>query len=302
MIDLLQHFVHGISLGAIYALIALGYTMVYGVLQLINFAHGDVFMLGAMMGWYASSRWTREASNPSWPGAVGVTLLSMVICGTTGFLIERFGYRPLRGSPKLNSLITAIGFSFLLEYGGQYVFGPNPRAFGALPISPSDQVLLLGVSISYIDLICVGVSVALMIVLNRIIFHSRIGTAMRAVSWNPPVAALMGVNIDKVISFTFVLGSVLAAVAGILFASAYRKVEPLMGLMPGLKAFVSAVLGGIGNVQGAMLGGLILGLAEQLVSSYVSSQWKDAIAFAILILILLVKPSGLLGKGTAEKV
>jgi len=302
VVDLLQHIVHGVSLGAIYALIALGYTMVYGVLQLINFAHGDVFMLGAMMGWYASSRWTQEAAHPTWFGAIAVTLASMAICGTTGFLIERFGYRPLRGSPKLNSLITAIGFSFLLEYGGQFVFGPNPRAFGALPVSPSDQFRVLGVSISYIDLICVGVSVGLMIVLNRIIFHSRIGTAMRAVSWNPPVAALMGVNIDKVISFTFVLGSVLAAVAGILFASAYRKVEPLMGLMPGLKAFVSAVLGGIGNVQGAMLGGLILGLAEQLVSSYVSSQWKDAIAFAILILILLVKPSGLLGKGSAEKV
>ena len=302
MTHFLQHVVDGVSLGSIYALIALGYTMVYGVLKLINFAHGDVFMLGSMMGWYASSRWTQEAAHPSWLGAIAVTLVSMAICGTTGFLIERFGYRPLRDSPKLNSLITAIGFSFLLEYGGQFVFGPNPRAFGALPISPSDQFPVLGVSISYIDVLCVGVSVVLMIVLHRIIFHSRTGTAMRAVSWNPSVAALMGINIDRIISFTFVLGSVLAAVAGILFASAYRKVDPLMGLMPGLKAFVAAVLGGIGNVQGAMLGGLILGLAEQLVASYISSQWKDAIAFSILILILLIKPSGLLGKGAAEKV
>jgi branched-chain amino acid transport system permease protein len=300
--DLPQHVVNGLSLGSIYALIALGYTMVYGVLRLINFAHGDVFMLGAMMGWYASSRWTQEALHPSWPGAVAVTLVAMVICGATGFFIERFGYRPLRKSPRLNSLITAIGFSFLLEYGGQFLFGPNPRAFGALPVSPADQLPpVLGVSISYINVICVFVSLVLMWLLNRIIFHTRIGTAMRAVSWNPDVAALMGVNVDKVITFTFVLGSVLAAVAGILFASAYRKVEPLMGLMPGLKAFVAAVLGGIGNVQGAMLGGLILGLAEQLVSSF-SSQWKDAIAFAILILILLIKPSGLLGTGTAEKV
>ena len=301
MEDFVQHLINGLNLGAIYALIALGYTMVYGVLKLINFAHGDVFMLGSMMGWYASSRWTQEAAHPSWLGAIGVTMVSMAICGTTGFLIERFGYRPLRDSPKLNSLITAIGFSFLLEYGGQFVFGPNPRAFGALPVSPSDQFSVLGVSISYIDVLCVGVSIFLMIVLHRIIFHSRTGKAMRAVSWNPSVAALMGINIDRIISFTFVLGSVLAAVAGILFASAYRKVDPLMGLMPGLKAFVAAVLGGIGNVQGAMLGGLILGLAEQLVASYVSSTWKDAIAFSILILILLIKPSGLLGKGTAEK-
>src|SRR4051794_16232386 len=156
--------------------------MVYGVLQLINFAHGDVFMLGAMMGWYASVRWTQEAHNPTWLGAIAVTLVSMAICGTTGFLIERFGYRPLRNSPKLNSLITAIGFSFLLEYGGQFLFGPNPRAFGALPVSPRDQFRVLGVSISYIDLLCVGGSVALMVLLNRIIFPSPIGTPLRPVS------------------------------------------------------------------------------------------------------------------------
>src|SRR3954469_2541266 len=179
MTELLQHIVDGVSLGAIYALIALGYTMVYGVLQLINFAHGDVFMLGSMIGWDASSRWTQEAAHPSWLGALGVTLVSIMACAATGFFIERFGYRPLRASPKLNSLITAIGFSFLLEYGGQVVFGPNPRAFGALPVDPSDQFRVLGVSVSYIDLLCVGVSVGLMILLNRIIFHSRIGTAMR---------------------------------------------------------------------------------------------------------------------------
>ena len=302
MTELFQHIVDGISLGSIYALIALGYTMVYGVLQLINFAHGDVFMLGAMIGWYASTKWTSESQHPTWLGAAGVTLVSMLVCGVTGFLIERFGYRPLRASPKLNSLITAIGFSFLLEYGGQVVFDPNPRAFRALPIAPDSQFRHFGVSISSIDLICIGVALVLMIVLQRIIFHSRMGTAMRAVSWNPSVAALMGVNIDQVISFTFVLGSVLAAVAGILYAAAYTKVEPLMGLMPGLKAFVAAVLGGIGDVRGAMLGGLLLGLAEQLGSSYLSSSWKDAIAFSILILILLIKPSGLLGKGRAEKV
>jgi branched-chain amino acid transport system permease protein len=300
--EFFQHLVNGVSLGAIYALIALGYTMVYGVLKLINFAHGDVFMLGSMIGWYASSRWTHEARNPTVAGALAVALVSMVGCGLVGFVIERFAYRPLRGSPRINSLITAIGVSFFLEYGGQVAFNPNPRAFGALPVSPTDRFRLLGVSLSYIDVICIAVSVVLMFGLQRIVYHTRVGTAMRAVSWNPSIAALMGVNVDRVISFTFVLGSVLAAAAGILYSAKYVRVDPLMGLMPGLKAFVAAVLGGIGNVPGAMLGGLLLGLAEQLISSYVSSSWKDAVAFSILIIILLVRPTGLLGKGEAEKV
>ncbi len=300
MIDFLQRVVDGVSLGAIYALIALGYTMVYGVLQLINFAHGDVFMLGAMMGWYASAVWTSQARNPGILSAIAVTLFAMAVCGVVGFLIERLAYRPLRSAPRLNTLITAIGMSFFLEYGGQLVFGPNPRAFGVLPHHGSS--VIAGITVGYVDLVTILTSVALMFVLQRIVFHTRMGTAMRAVSWNPSVAALMGVNIDLVISFTFVLGSVLAAVAGILYASKYPSVHPLMGLMPGLKAFVAAVLGGIGNVPGAMLGGLLLGLAEQLVSGYTSSSWRDAVAFAILILILLVKPSGLLGRGAAEKV
>ena len=247
-----------------------------------------------------SSQWTGQSKNPGIAGALGVTLFAMVVCGIVGLLIERLAYRPLRSSPRLNSLITAIGVSFLLEYGGQLVFGPNPRAFGILPHGGSTT--LAGITIGYVDLVTILTSVALMVLLQRIVFHTRMGTAMRAVSWNPSVAALMGVNIDLVISFTFVLGSVLAAVAGILYASKYPSVHPLMGLMPGLKAFVAAVLGGIGNVPGAMLGGLLLGLAEQLVSGYTSSSWRDAVAFGILILILLVKPSGLLGRGSAEKV
>src|SRR5947209_16521601 len=274
--------------------------MVYGVLKLINFAHGDVFMLGSMVGWYASARWTSEARDPSILGALAVTLVAMVACGAVGFLIERAAYRPLRDSPRLNSLITAIGVSFFLEYGGQYLFGPNPRAFGVLPHRAA--LTAGGLSIGYVDVVTILTSIVLMIVLQRIVFHTRMGVAMRAVSWNPSVAALMGVNIDLVISFTFVLGSVLAAVAGVLYASKYPSVHPLMRLMPGLKAFVAAVLGGIGNVPGAMLGGLLLGLAEQLVSGYSSSSWRDAVAFGILILILLIKPSGLLGRGEAEKV
>jgi branched-chain amino acid transport system permease protein len=297
--EFFQHVIDGISVGAIYALIALGYTMVYGVLKLINFAHGDVFMVGAMVGLYVS-KWTGERQHPTVHGALLVALAAMLACGCLGLIIERLAYRPLRNSPRLNSLITAIGVSFFLEYAGQRVFGPSPQSFRVLPANPG---LHAGpVSVGYVDVVTVIVSVVLMIVLQRIVYHSKIGTAMRAVSYNANVAALMGVNIDLVISFTFGLGSVLAAVAGILYASKYPTVQPLMGLMPGLKAFVAAVLGGIGSVPGAMLGGLVLGLAEQLVAGYVSSTWKDAVAFGILILVLLVRPTGLLGRGEAEKV
>ena len=300
MTEFFQHIVNGLSVGAIYALIALGYTMVYGVLKLINFAHGDVFMMGAMIGWYSSARWSNESKSPSIGGALLVTLISMILCGLLGLVIERLAYRPLRNAPRINSLITAIGVSFLLEYGGQLVFGPDPRSFRVLPAH--DTIHVAGLAIGFVDVVTIVVSVLLMFVLQRIVFHTRIGTAMRAVSWSPDVAALMGVNTDFVITFTFVLGSVLAAVAGILYASKYPRVEPLLGLMPGLKAFVAAVLGGIGNVPGAMLGGLLLGLAEQLVAGYGSSSWRDAVAFSILIVILLVKPSGLLGSSAAEKV
>jgi branched-chain amino acid transport system permease protein len=299
--EFFQHLVNGLSVGAIYALIALGYTMVYGVLKLINFAHGDVFMMGAMIGYYASTKWTGEASHPTFIGAVGISIISMVICGALGLVIERLAYRPLRTAPRINSLITAIGVSFLLEYGGQLLFGPNPRAFHVLP-ETIRTIPIGGLTIGFVDAVTLVVSLLLMFALQRIVFHTRIGTAMRAVSWNPDVAALMGVNTDFVITFTFVLGSVLAAVAGVLYASKYPRVEPLLGLMPGLKAFVAAVLGGIGNVPGAMLGGLLLGLAEQLVAGYGSSSWRDAVAFSILIVILLVKPSGLLGSTAAEKV
>ena len=221
MIELLQHLIDGLSLGAIYALIALGYTMVYGVLQLINFAHGDVFMLGAMVGYYASAKWTGEAHHPSYWGAALIALLSMVICGFVGFIIERVAYRPLRNAPRINSLITAIGVSFFLEYGGQVLFGPTPNAFGILP--HREALNVAGLSIGYVDLIVFAVSIALMLLLQRIVFHTRIGTAMRAVSWNAQVASLMGINTDFVISFTFVLGSVLAAVAGLLYASKYPE-------------------------------------------------------------------------------
>src|SRR2546430_5807779 len=247
--------------------------MVYGVLQLINFAYGDVFMLCAMMAWYASSVWRSGSRDPSVAGALAVTLFSMLVCATVGLLIERLAYRPLRGSPRLNALITAIGVSFFLEYGGQLLFGPNPRAFGILPHRPSSAVA--GISIGYVDLVTIVTSLVLMIVLQRIVFHTRIGTAMRAVSWTPSAAALMGVNIDLVISFTFGLGSLLAAVAGILYASKYPSVHPLMGLMPGLKAFVAAVLGGIRNVAGAMLGGPLPRPAQPHPPRYTTTSLRD---------------------------
>jgi branched-chain amino acid transport system permease protein len=299
VIGFLQHVVNGLSLGAIYALIALGYTMVYGVLKLINFAHGDVFMLGGMFGLYLS-RWTGVAKDRSFTGALLVSLAVMALCGLAGYLIERIAYRPLRSAPRINSLITAIGVSFFLEYGGQVVFGPTPNRFLLLPTR--EPIAYGGLAFGYVDLVTLLVSIALMVVLQRVVFHTRIGMAMRAVSFNPQSAALMGINVDRIISFTFVLGSVLAAAAGLLYASKYPSVQPLMGLMPGLKAFVAAVLGGIGSVPGAMLGGMVLGLAEQLVAGYWSSSWRDAVAFALLILILLVKPSGLLGRSSAEKV
>jgi branched-chain amino acid transport system permease protein len=305
VIGLLQHLLNGLSQGAIYALIALGYTMVYGILRLINFAHGDVFMLGAMIG-FKFAKATGQLESHSTGGAVVVALVAMTATGLAGLLIERIAYRPLRGQPRINSLITAIGVSLFLEYGGQVVFGPTPERFDFLPgLDAQGQrpaLHFLGLSIGQIDLTILTVSVLLMLGLQHLVFRTRIGTAMRAVSWNPQVAALMGINTDFVISFTFVLGSVLAGAGGLLYASKYSTVQPLMGMMPGLKAFVAAVLGGIGNVPGAMLGGLVLGLVEQLVAGYWSSTWRDAVAFALLIGVLLVKPSGLLGRSSVEKV
>ncbi len=299
MIEFIQHIVNGLSVGAIYALIALGYTMVYGVLQLINFANGDVLMVGAMLGYYIG-QWTGFGARPSYLGAAALLVMAMVCCGVLGFFIERFAYRPLRDRPRINALITAIGISFLLEYGGQLVFHPGPFAFNVVPYTPPLQFGGLYVSAS--DIIALGLAVALMLTLQWIVFRTRVGMAMRAISHDPNIAALMGVNTDLVISFTFVLGAVLASAAGMLYATKYHRVDPLMGLLPGLKAFVAAVLGGIGNVPGAMAGGILLGLVEELVAGYTSSSYRDAIAFGILILVLLVKPAGLFGSTATEKV
>jgi branched-chain amino acid transport system permease protein len=294
--EFLQQLLNGLSLGAIYALIALGYTMVYGVLRFINFAHSDVFMVGAFIGYYMGKL---VPEGTLW-GGLTTLAVAMIGCAILGMTIERLAYRRLRNAPTLNVLITAIGVSLLLEYTGQVFFGAAPRNFPTL--FPVKNFAVGGLIVSSNQLIVIAVSVILMIVLQLIVYRTKIGTAMRAVSLNPKAAVLMGVNNDVVISFTFGLGSALAAAGGVLYALNYPSIDPLMGVMPGLKAFVAAVLGGIGNVPGAMLGGLLLGLAEQLVAGYGSSSWRDAVAFSILIVILLVKPSGLLGSTAAEKV
>jgi branched-chain amino acid transport system permease protein len=296
---LLQQLINGLSLGAIYALIALGYTMVYGVLRLINFAHGDVYMLGAFAGYFLANALNLDAS-PSILGAIAVTLGAMVACGVIGVLIERFAYRPVRHHSRLTSLITAIGVSLLLEYGGQVAFGANPRFFPQM--IRAEVYSVGGVQITNQNLLIIVVAVIVMFGLEFIVHRTRIGKAMRATSFNLSVAKLMGINTDYVIAFTFALGSALAAVGGVMVALAIPRIDPLMGLMTGLKAFVAAVLGGIGNIPGAMIGGVLIGLLETWLGATAYSTYRDAAAFAVLILILLFRPAGIMGTATVEKV
>ena len=299
MDTLLQQIINGVSLGAIYALIALGYTMVYGVLRLINFAHGDVYMLGAFAGYYLANAMSLDA-NPSVLWAVLVTLGSMAICAGIGILIERFAYRPVRHHSRLTSLITAIGVSLLLEYGGQVVFGATPRFFPQM--IRSETYAVGGVQITNQSLLIIVMAISVMFALQFIVHRTRIGKAMRATSYNLSVAKLMGINTDFVIAFTFALGSALAAAGGVMVALSIPRIDPLMGLMTGLKAFVAAVLGGIGNIPGAMVGGLLIGLMETWLSATAYSTYRDAAAFGVLILILIVRPSGIMGAATTEKV
>ncbi|HUK62968.1 MAG TPA: branched-chain amino acid ABC transporter permease [Dongiaceae bacterium] len=301
MTEFLQQLVNGLILGSVYALIALGYTMVYGILRLINFAHGDVYMLGAFCAFYLA-RWMGAGGTGANPVSAAIVLLaSMLICGAVGFVIERFAYRPVRRSSRLAALITAIGVSLLLENGGVLVFGADPKFFPQI-VPLRNLPLGAGVTISNQQVIVLVVALALMLALRFIVLHTRVGKAMRAVSHSHTAAALMGISVDRIISFTFVLGSMLAAAAGVLVALQNPKIEPYMGIMPGLKAFVAAVLGGIGNIPGAVLGGFVMGIAEVMVVGYLSPSYRDAIAFVLLILILLVRPAGLLGRDVSEKV
>ena len=303
MNEFLQQIINGLSLGAIYALTALGYTMVYGILRFINFAHGDVFMLGAFAGYFLSPVVNRWFPEQSYAGGAFVLILSMAVCAFIGIVIEFLAYRPLRSRPKLAVLITAIGVSLFIEYTCQngHVFGAAPRKFPDL--IPATTWHFGGVVIDMNQVIVFVTTALLLVALRFIVQKTKMGMAMRAVSFNEQAAALMGVNINSIISFTFGLGSALAGAGGILFAMNYASIEPLMGVQTGLKAFVAAVLGGIGNLPGAALGGMILGLLETFVGGIPGiSNYRDGIAFAILILILLFRPAGLLGKSTVEKV
>jgi len=295
----LQQLINGLSLGAIYALIALGYTMVYGVLRLINFAHGDVYMLGAFAGYFIANALNLDA-HPSVLWAIAVTIGAMAACAVVGIIIERLAYRPVRHHTRLASLITAIGVSLLLEYGGQVVFGATPRFFPQMIRSAT--YALGGVQITNQSLLIIVVAVVMMFGLEFIVHRTRIGKAMRATSYNLSVAKLMGINTDFVIAFTFALGSALAAAGGVMVALAIPRIDPLMGLMTGLKAFVAAVLGGIGNIPGAMVGGVLIGLMETWIGATSYSTYRDAVAFGVLILILLFRPAGILGSTAVEKV
>jgi branched-chain amino acid transport system permease protein len=286
-----QQAVYGLSLGSVYALIALGYTMVYGIIKLINFAHGDIYMIGAYAGYYAVTAWHLPF--------IPALIIAMAAASLLGVLVERIAYKPLRNSPRITLLITAIGMSLLIENVGQKVFSATPRTY---PTMFTGSYEVFGVLIDQSRLIIFVVTVFLMLALQYFVTYTKPGMAMRAVSQDRDAARLMGINIDKVIAITFAVGSALAGAAGILVGIIFPQIKPTMGVMPGLKAFVAAVIGGIGIIPGALLGGLIIGLSEYFVTAYISSSWRDAIAFGLLILILLIRPSGILGKNTREKV
>ncbi len=291
-----QQLINGLSLGSIYALIALGYTMVYGIVKLINFAHGDVMMMGAYAGYFVLM-----ALGATIPGMAGAFIAAMVLCALLSLLIERFAYRPLRSAPRLNSLITAIAVELILQNLMRVLpfVGLKPRQFPTMGITNFSFGII---SISNLQLIVIISSAVLMVLLNFIVNRTKTGKAMQAVSFDLQAAALMGINVNNIIAITFVIGSVLAGAGGILYATAYPQIDPMMGYIPGLKAFVAAVLGGIGSIPGAMAGGIILGIAETMTKGYLSSQYADAISYIILIVILLVKPSGIFGKKTTVKV
>jgi branched-chain amino acid transport system permease protein len=305
---LLQQIINGLVLGSMYALIALGYTMVYGIINLINFAHGDVLMVGAVTSW-----WIITNAQHLFPGAPGWLLLivglvlSCVVAAALNFVIEKVAYRPLRNSPKLAPLITAIGMSILLQTLAMIIWKPNYKPYPeVLPIKPFQ---VAGAVITTTQIIILAVTVVSLAVLMYLVNYTRLGRAMRATAENPRVAALMGVKPDMVISATFIIGAVLATIAGVMYAANYGTVQHTMGFLPGLKAFTAAVFGGIGNLAGAVLGGVLLGLIESIGSGYLGtltggvlgSNYSDIFAFIVLIVVLTLRPSGLLGERVADR-
>ena len=290
----LQYLINGISIGAVYAIIALGYTMVYGIAKMLNFAHGDVIMVGA----YASYCVTSYLGLP----ALVSILVAIVVCTTLGILIEGLAYKPLRGTPSLAVLITAIGVSYFLQNAAQLIFGSAPKNFKSIIAMKALNLFDGGLTITGEVLVTIVVCVAIMVGLTLFTSKTRMGKAMRAVSEDRAAAQLMGINVNQTISVTFAIGSALAAVAGVLLCSTVPTLMPTTGAMPGIRAFTAAVFGGIGSIPGAMLGGILLGIIETFSKAYISTQFSDAIVFSVLIIILLVKPAGLLGKQIQEKV
>lgn len=300
----IQQLFNGLSLGAIYALIAIGYTMVYGIIGMINFAHGEIYMVGAYVGLVAVTAIGTQSGLPIWLIITAMLVLSVTVTGIYGFTVERIAYRPLRSSPRLVALISAIGMSiFLQNWVG---LGQGTRDMAVPSLISGAYTLQMGesfeITIAWSRLMIIGVVLVLMIALTLFIQHSRMGRASRACSQDLQMAELLGINTDRVISFTFVLGAVLAAVGGVLIAITVGKLNPFIGFIAGIKAFTAAVLGGIGSIPGAMLGGVLLGVAETLAAGYISSEYKDIVAFGLLVLILLFRPTGLLGKPEVEKV
>jgi len=289
---MLNYLITGISLGSIYAIIALGYTMVYGIAKMLNFAHGDVIMVGGYMCFCATTYM-------GWHPVLGV-LLAMLVCTLLGIVIERLAYKPLRSAPSLAVLITAIGVSYFLQNAALLIWTSNPKSFS--PIVGRGSVQFGGLQITHVTLVTIAACLVIMVALTLFTAKTKLGTAMRAVSEDKGAAQLMGINVNTTISLAFAIGSALAAIAGVLLCSAYPMLVPTTGSMPGIKAFTAAVFGGIGSIPGAMLGGILLGIIETFSRAYISMELSDAIVFGVLILVLLVKPAGLLGKQTREKV
>jgi len=290
---ILSQAINGLQLGSIYALVALGYSMVYGIILLLNFAHGDIIMVGAYITFYAV---TSLHLNP-----IIAVVLAVLGCTLLGVLIEKIAYTPLRSAPRLSLLITAIGISFLLENGAQLLLGSDTKSMVQQPLI-SGSIPIGGANISLSALITIAVSVAAMVGLTFLVQKTKLGKAMRAVSEDMGAAQLMGISLNKTISFTFAVGSALAGIGAVLHIGSYFQASPMMGSMLGLKAFVAAVLGGIGSIPGAMIGGFVIGIVETLVTAAGLSTWKDGVVFAILIVVLLVKPTGILGRPVTEKV
>ena len=306
METLIQQIINGLVLGSMYALVALGYTMVYGIINLINFAHGEILMVGGLTAWTVVTA-LEGAGLPGWLMMLIGLICAVVVCAVLNFLVEKIAYRPLRNAPRLAPLITAMGMSLLLQTLAMIIWKPNPKPFPLL--LPTDPIDLGGPVITVTQCLILGLTVTILAALMWLVNHTKLGRAMRATAENPRVAGLMGVKPDFIISTTFVIGAVLAAVAGLMWAANYGTVQHTMGFMPGLKAFTAAVLGGIGNLAGAMLGGVLLGLIEaigagylgDLTGDFLGSQYTDIFAFVSLILVLTLRPSGLLGERVADR-